>query len=144
MGGTVERSQMAQAFLQNYKFVRRAGLACGLSLAILCARADNFSRVYFDAAADQLVVTMRYRGTNPDHLFTLRWGHCGQAQGSELPEVVAEVLDSQALDAATKDFKTTTRFDLANLTCRPAKVTLRTAPHFYTTLVIPAARAPHP
>jgi hypothetical protein len=140
MGGPVKRIQMAQAFLQNYKFVRHAGLACGLSLAMLCARADTFSRVYFDAAADQLVVTMHYRGTNPDHVFTLRWGQCGHPKGSELPEVVAEVLDSQALDAATKDFKTTTRFNLAGLACRPAKVTLRTAPHFYTTLVIPAAR----
>jgi|HubBroStandDraft_1064217.scaffolds.fasta_scaffold10825_2 hypothetical protein len=135
---------MAQAFLQNYKFVRAAGLGLSLSLVVLCARADTFSRVSFDAATDQLVVTMRYRGTNADHVFTLRWGQCGQPQGGALPEVVAEVLDSQALDAASKDFKTTTRFDLANLPCRPAKVTLRTAPHFYTTLVIPAARAPHP
>jgi hypothetical protein len=143
MGGTVERSQMAQAFLQNYKFVRAAALAFGLSLVVLCARADTFSRVYLDAATDQLVVTMRYRGTNPDHVFTLQWGQCGQRQGSELPEVVAQVLDSQALDAASKDFKTTTRFDLGGLPCRPAKVTLRTAPHVYTVLVIPAARAPH-
>jgi hypothetical protein len=134
---------MAEAFLQNYKFVRAAGIACGLSLVVLCARADTFSRVYFDAATDQLVVTMRYRGTNPDHVFTLQWGQCGQRQGSQLPEVVAQVLDSQALDAASKDFKTTTRFDLGDLPCRPAKVTLRTAPHFYTVLVIPAARAPH-
>jgi hypothetical protein len=55
-----------------------------------------------------------------------------------------EVLDGQALDAASKDFKTTTRFDLGELPCRPAKLTLRTAPHFYTSLVIPAARAAHP
>jgi hypothetical protein len=144
MGGTVERNQMARSFLQNYKFVRAAGLACGLSLLMLCARADNFSRVYFDAATDQLVVTMRYRGTNSDHVFTLQWGQCGQPQNGQLPEVAAEVLDSKALDAATKDFKTTTRFDLADLPCRPAKVTLRTAPHFYTSLVIPAARAAHP
>jgi hypothetical protein len=134
---------MAQTFLQNYKFVRTAGLSLALGLVVLCARADTFSRVYFDAATDQLVVTMRYSGTNPDHVFTLKWGQCGQPQGSQLPEVVAEVLDSQARDAASKDFKTTTRFDLGVLPCRPAKVTLRTAPHFYTVLVIPAARAPH-
>jgi hypothetical protein len=135
---------MAQAFLQNYKFVRAAGLLLSLGLVALCARADTFSRVYLDPATDQLVVTMRYRGTNPDHVFTLKWGRCHQAQGSELPAVVAEVLDSQALDAASKDFKTTTRFDLGDLPCRPAKVTLRTAPHFDTSLVIPAARAAHP
>jgi hypothetical protein len=144
MGGTVERSQMAEAFLQNYKFVRAAGVACGLGLMVFCARADTFSRVYLDPATDQLVVTMQYRGTNPDHVFTLKWGRCGRPQSSPLPEVAAEVLDSQARDGASKDFTTTTRFDLANLPCRPARVTLRTAPHFYTTLVIPAARAPHP
>jgi hypothetical protein len=135
---------MAQAFLQNYKFVRAAGLGLALGLVVLCARADTFSQVYLDPATDQLVVTMRYRGTNPDHVFTLKWGQCGPPKATPLPEVVAQVLDSQALDGASKDFKTTTRFDLANLPCRPARVTLRTAPHFFTTLVIPAARAPHP
>jgi len=135
---------MAQAFLQNYKFVRAAALGLGLSLVVLCARADNFSRVYFDAATNQLVVTMRYRGTNPNHAFSLKWGQCRQMPGSALPEVAVEVLDGQALDAASKDFKTTTRFDLGELPCRPAKLTLRTAPHFYTSLVIPAPRAAHP
>ena len=135
---------MAQAFPQNYKFVRAAGLSLGLNLVVLCARADSFSRVYFDAATDQLIVTMRYRGTNPDHAFSLKWGECRQVPGRALPEVVAEVLDSQALDAASKDFKTTTRFDLGDLPCRPAKLTLRTAPHFYTSLLIPAARTAHP
>jgi len=34
----------------------------------------------------------------------------------------------------------TTRFSLADLPCRPVKLTLRTAPRFYVTLQIPAQR----
>jgi hypothetical protein len=33
-----------------------------------------------------------------------------------------------------------TRFSLANLPCRPVKLTLRTAPHFFVTLHIPAQK----
>src|ERR1700688_2697857 len=33
------------------------------------AQADTFSRVIFDNRQDELVITMRYRGTNPDHTF---------------------------------------------------------------------------
>jgi hypothetical protein len=144
---------MAQAFLQNYKFVRAAllkgtlfGLLLPMAVALAPARwaqADTFSRVYYDAATDQLLVTMRYRGTNPNHVFTLQWGQC-QRQGSDMPEVAVEVLDSQALDSESNNYRVTTRFDLTSLPCRPAKVTLRTAPRFYVSLVIPAARASHP
>jgi len=137
---------MARALPKNYKFVRAARLGLGacsglwLSLAAVApAQADNFSRVYYDAATDELVVTMRYSGTNPDHKFSLQWGQCKPPQGTELPEVAVDVLDSQARDAARQDFKTTTRFDLSELPCRPARVTLRTAPRFYFTLVIPPA-----
>jgi hypothetical protein len=39
---------------------------------------------------------------------------------------------------ARQPFKKTTRFSLADLPCRPVKLTLRTAPRFYVTLQIPA------
>ena len=137
---------MAQALPKNYKFVRASRLARGARagillaiVAVMTAQADNFSRVYYDAATDRLIVTMLYSGTNPNHTFSLKWGPCNPPQGSDLPEVAVDVLDSQARDAARQDFKTTTRFDLGDLPCRPARVTLRTAPRFYFTLVIPAA-----
>jgi hypothetical protein len=50
---------------------------------------------------------------------------------------VAEVLDSQWQDTETNNYRKTTRFSLASLDCRPAKLTLRTAPRFYYTLPIP-------
>ncbi len=112
-----------------------AGAVCGLPRA---AHADNFSRVYYDANTGELVVTMRYRGTNPDHAFSLKWGTCSDAAPGTLPEVAAEVLDDQWRDQAQRDFKKTTRFSLADLPCRPARVTLRSAPRFFYTLVIGA------
>jgi hypothetical protein len=110
-----------------------AAAACCLGRA---AQADSFSRVYLDANTGELVVVMRYRGTNPDHAFSLKWGKCSAAADGNLPEVSAEVLDDQWRDQAQRDFKKTARFSLAELPCRPAKLTLRSAPRFIYTLVI--------
>jgi hypothetical protein len=112
----------------------------GLAVAMLAttARADNFANVHYDARKDQIVVTMIYRGTNPDHTFSLKWGQCKESAAGGSREIVAEVLDSQWQDVATQNFRKTTRFGLEDLSCRPAKVTLRTAPRFYYTLQIPA------
>ncbi len=103
------------------------------------AEADNFGKIYYDGKTDQLVVTMIYRGTNPDHRFTLKWGACQPNQAGGLPGVTVEVLDDQFEDPAVKEYRTTKRFSLVNLPCaRPASVTLRTAPRFFYTLTIPA------
>jgi hypothetical protein len=112
--------------------------ACTVLLFVRSAEGDNFGRIYYDGKTDQLVVTMLYRGTNPDHKFTLKWGACHPDQSGGLPGVTVEVLDDQFDDQAIKDYRTTKRFSLTNLPCaRPATVTLRTAPRFFYTLTIP-------
>jgi hypothetical protein len=112
--------------------------AAGATLAPLSAQADNFGRVYYDKNADMLVVTMIYRGTNPNHQFSLKWGDCRTEPSSGAASAVAEVLDDQFSDGAQMNFKKTARFSLAGLPCtRPASVTLRTAPRFIYTLIIP-------
>jgi hypothetical protein len=112
----------------------------GLAAAMLATavHADTFANAYYDAGKDQIVVTMIYRGTNPDHAFSLKWGRCKESPDGSAREIVAEVLDSQWQDPETHDFTKTTRFSLDNLRCRPAKLTLKTAPRFYYTLQIPA------
>ena len=112
-------------------------LALSLGSVSRMALADNFSNVHYDARGDQLVVTMLYRGTNPNHTFSVKWGPCkdGKSGGHEIE---ANVLDSQWQDAAKRNFKITTHFSLTALNCRPAKVTLRTAPRFRYTVQIPA------
>jgi hypothetical protein len=101
------------------------------------ARADTFGNVYYDQTTDELVVTMAYRGTNPGHHFSLKWGEC-QTDESNMPTVTAEVLDDQWKDVEREAYETTTRFSLSRLPCaRPLSVTLRTAPRFYYTITIP-------
>jgi hypothetical protein len=104
------------------------------------SRADNFQKVTYDPATDELVIVVAYRGTNPDHQFSLKWGPCID-RGNNQHEIVAELLDQQAQDAARKDYRKTVRMSLAGMDCRPAAVTLRTAPRFYYTLTIPARGA---
>jgi hypothetical protein len=105
-------------------------------LLALPGRADTFGNVLYDRQDDQLVVTMLYRGTNPNHHFSLKWGECDSTKSDDLPEVAVEVLDDQFDDGAQQDFEKTTRFSLQDLPCRPARVTLRTAPRFVYTLTI--------
>jgi hypothetical protein len=119
-------------------------LGLASSILALSAHADDFSKVYYDASTDELVVTMIYSGTNPDHAFSLRWGQCKEATNSNASEVEVEVLDSQWEDPARHDFNKTVRFGLTGLPCRPAKVTLRTAPRFIYSLMIPARPVGHP
>jgi len=99
--------------------------------------ADNFSKAYYDSPTDQLVVSMSYDGTNSQHTFTLQWGQCQDVNGSNQHEVAVRVLDSQWQDAALRPYSKTVRFSLADIPCRPAKVTLSTAPRFTYTVLIP-------
>src|ERR1700752_3449307 len=112
------------------------------AVAALClapaARADAFSGAYYDSKTDELVVTMIYRGTNPNHSFSVQWGQCQElTPGNNERQITAQVLDSQWNDAALHDYTKTVRFSLKGLRCRPAQVTLHTAPAFYYTLHSP-------
>src|ERR1700692_1825294 len=109
---------------------RMAVLALAVSLLLVPpGRADNFRRVAYDAATDELVIVVAYSGTNPDHQFSVKWGPCID-HGDGGREIVGELLDQQAADAARKNFTKTVRISLADVDCRPAAVTLRTAPRF--------------
>jgi len=118
-----------------------AGLgAAALTLAgIRAARADDFVRVSYAAATDQLVITMRYRGTNANHGFSLQWGRCKSRAGGLAAELSGRVLDDQAQDPAQTAFVVTKQFGLTDIPCRPAKLTLWTAPRFFYVLTIPPA-----
>jgi hypothetical protein len=117
--------------------------AATLTLMVASAAyADTFSAVHYDPKTDELVVTMIYGGTNPGHTFALRWGKCEEpSAGDDEHQVSAQVLDSQWRDAARTDFIKTVRFSLTGVPCRPAEVTLHTAPRFYYRVHIPARPA---
>jgi hypothetical protein len=116
----------------------RGFLATAAALLWQSAHAANFGNVHFDKTTNQLVVTMLYRGTNPNHKFTLKWGDCQANQSGDLPGATAEVLDDQFDDQAQQDFKHIVHFGLEGMPCvRPARVTLRTAPRFFQTVAIP-------
>jgi len=102
-------------------------------------QAATFSSAYYDSKANELVVTMTYRGTNPDHEFSVQWGKCQTLEDDDggKHQIAAELLDSQWSDDEQQTFNKTVHISLANLNCRPALVTLRTAPRFEYTLQIP-------
>jgi len=103
------------------------------------SRADDFKTISYDAASDELVIVVNYSGTNADHQFTMNWGEC-QTKDDNQHELFGELIDQQGTDAARQEFSKTVRISLANLDCRPATVTIRTAPRFLATVNIPAGR----
>ncbi len=121
------------------KGLDRIFFGCVLIAAALSfgtAFADNFAGARYDTRTDELVVRMRYRGTNPDHNFTVQWGQCRQTdQGATID---GDVLDDQARDVERQNFSKTVRFDVSGLACRPVRVTLHTAPRYYFQISVPA------
>ena len=87
------------------------------------------------------MVTLLYQGTTPDHRFSLQWGTCDPPDSSGAYQVAAEVLDSQWADPALDDYQKTVHLSLAGLPCRPAEVTLRTAPRFIINVYVPPKKA---
>jgi len=118
---------------------RYAGIVASLPvLAATASYAAALSAVAYDPKTDELIVTMSYQGTNPDHQFSVQWGDCQTGgDGGNTHQVVGVVQDSQWNDDAVRAFTKTVRFSLAGINCRPATVTLRSAPRFEYTLQIP-------
>jgi hypothetical protein len=122
----------------RHLLVRISGVALCAGVIIHPAAADSFRGIYYDRTANELVVTMAYQGTNPNHNFTLQWGPCQSSDSDSTARVDASILDDQFEDAAQRDYQTVARLSLADIPCpRPVSVTLHTAPRRSLTLVIP-------
>jgi hypothetical protein len=136
------RLKAVRAFLQ---------VAALLVMATVTAAvmADEFGPVHYDPKSDQLIVTIIYVGTNPDHHFSIQWGQCRNLDEPGHPgepgvpphEIIVSILDDQGNDAARTSYTKIVRVPLATLSCRPAKVTLWTTPAFFGRDGRPGARA---
>lgn len=112
----------------------------GLILALACcaAHAMNVLDLAYDAAADELVVTVAYRGTHADHRFTVTWEAC-RTLGDDRQEIFGLLHDSDPNDPAKTEFTRTERISLKDLACRPAAVTIGSAnPLLRRTVNVPA------
>ena len=125
---------------RRWKWVPRSLLAITVMM-VTAVQADTFGPVRYDAKKNQIIVTMIYDGTNPNHHFSIRWGRChklqDQLQGPPRKIINVGILDDQGNDAARKRYTKIVLVSLAGLSCRPATVTLWTPPNQYTRLDIP-------
>ena len=125
------------------RFLIAALLAVGLAPVVPGADADSFGAARYDPTTDSLVVTILYGGTNPNHRFTLKWGTCTKPGNGEVSGIAADVLDSQWDDTALHDYSESVYLGLGDMPCRPAEVTLHTAPRFFYTVFVPPAPSAH-
>jgi hypothetical protein len=98
------------------------------------ARAADIGDARYDAATDELVVEIIYRGTNPGHDFSVEWGKCSTG---EPQRTVGRVIDAQGDDKACEEYRVSERISLEDLPCRPAIVTLRLGRVAHTDVYVP-------
>ena len=101
------------------------------------ASAITVNGLRYDAAKDQLVMTIAYRGTNPDHEFSVQWAECKRLD-DERSEILGLLIDTQPKDLARQNFTKSFKVDLRDFTCRPARVTIRTSAGFFTSVDVPS------
>jgi hypothetical protein len=115
--------------------------AVAMGFATTVVMAEDFGPVHYDPKSDQLIVTVMYDGTNPNHHFSIQWGRCRDLvdQLHEPAHKIIDVgiLDDQGNDAAMKSHTKIVRVPLAGLSCRPATVTLWAPPNSSTSIDIP-------
>ena len=109
-----------------------AGIALGLAPCL--AAAENLLDLRYDRAQDQLVATIAYQGTHPDHRYRLEWGAC--EEGNQ--KATAQIVDEDGMDRVERDYTLEVRFGLAMMPCRPAEVTLRISPRIARSVQVPA------
>jgi len=108
------------------------------------ANATNLLELTHDAGTDTLVLKVAYRGSHGDHPFSLDWGECKDDAFGTPHQIGAQLIDREFDDSGSQEFKQTLTFSLADLECRPAKLTIRTSSGAYRTVLVPAAHEVEP
>ena len=120
------------------KDLLRAFLCLILALTSLPSLSMNLIDAFYDADTDELVFTIAYRGSHPDHTFTVAWETC-RTMGDGHQEIFGIVLDSDPRDPARIELKKTERVSLETFSCHPAIVAIGLAnPLYRRVLTIPA------
>ena len=131
-----------QGRLKDFRACLLIAVAVAMATANAAVMAATFGAVRYDPNGDQLIVTMIYDGTKPNHHFSIQWGTCRKGEQLDQPAhqtIGVNILDDDHNDAAKKAYTETLRVPLANLSCRPATMTLWTPPNFSTSFDIPAS-----
>jgi hypothetical protein len=118
-------------------------IAFAVAMAIVTpvVMAEDFGPVHYDPKTDQIVVTVIYDGTNPNHHFSFKWGRCRKVRdhlvGPAHKIIDVDIIDEQGNDAARKPYKEIVKVPLAGVSCRPATVTLWTPPNSSVSIGVP-------
>jgi hypothetical protein len=105
------------------------------------ARAMTFVSMEFDPETDELKFVIAYRGTHPNHDFTIAWEAC-RPLGDGRRQIFGKVIDSDPRDPARQDFQKEVVVSLADFPCRPARLSLGTFYNHVRTIDIPAKQPP--
>ena len=101
------------------------------------AACGEVSHAYYSSRTDQLVVTLSFKGTSRDHIFSIRWANCLNLADGSGSTVMADIVDHTPAERPDARFITLRRFDLASVS-RQGRVTLFMAPSSHYILRIPA------
>ena len=127
-----------QRRLENFRSCLLIAVAVAMATVNATVMAATFGAVRYDPSGDQLIVTMIYDGTKPNHHFSIHWDTCRKDDQPVRQTIGVNILDDDYNDAATKTYTETLTVPIATLSCRPATVVLWTPPRSTTSVDIPA------
>lgn len=127
-----------QPRLEDFRRCFLIVVAAAMTTASAAVMAATFGPVRYDPNGDQLMVTMIYDGTKPDHHFSIYWDTCRKDDQPVRQTIGINILDEDYNDAATTTYTEALKVPLATLSCRPATVVLWTPPSSTESVDIPA------
>ena len=114
-----------------------AAMAAALTFASQ-AQAANLLAMSYDKSTDQLVLKVAYRGTHDQHNFTVNWEGCQDyASVDARYQIMGNLVDGDPDDHGAGEYTKDLRVSIADIECRPVKLTIRTSPGFFRTIIVP-------
>lgn len=99
-----------QGRLKDFRACLLIAVAVAMATANAAVMAATFGAVRYDPNGDQLIVTMIYDGTKPNHHFSIQWGTCRKGEQLDQPAhqtIGVNILDDDHNDAAKKAYTET-------------------------------------
>lgn len=86
------------------------------------AQAATIEDAQYNSSTETLQIFLVYEGGLKEHRFSLRWDPCQTVDG--VRQIAVRLIDSGWDDTGTQEIRQTVSFSLANMTCKPAELSI--------------------
>jgi hypothetical protein len=102
--------------------------------SVSLAQAAFIQDVNYNSESQTLLVAVNFTAGLKPHSFYLNWDACQIVD--ETQQIAARLIDTGWDDTGTENFSSVLSFDLSQLSCRPAMLTIRSGLHSHKSIWI--------